>query len=583
MLFLTYHSTRHQDGAGAQLLRIISAYLVSLYYSVGYYHTPISSISNYGLLCLEQKKEDKDQIDRYNRLFCLNSTTSIKSFDEIIEMDTIDDSTICSLKERASNKNILLKITYPIFLINSNPLILNLCSELHSLPQLSWIETKELKTECIKIGVHIRRGDILLIEKEIRYLPNEYYINIMRILMNYFNELSIPYEFHIYTENTTKDIHFSEEYRSDLKGVNTTLNPETYEEFNEIQNIVWHINTDPIDTFTELCNSDILVISISAFSYLAGLLNRKAIVFYPPKSHHPPHSSWVVMDSINKLENNKERIISDCKERLIKTEPSPITYCSGGALGDFIHQLGIIKEMYNKTGRKGILYISHQARPSDLFPFGLEQAYNDTCQLVISQPYISSYHIHRGEACDINLSSWAVHQPLFQSNWKRIFLKEYGVQWCTESYLTFPNDNQFTNSIFISSSIKRFNHAINYSELISRLPSKPIFVTTVKAEYEYFKAHTGLEIECLFFDQLYEFHKAISNCKLFIGNLSSPLTIPQGSFKERICIMLPDYYSNDNKHMRDLDIEWKNCLYLYTNDDLKKVGQFCENLKDVST
>ena len=30
-------------------------------------------------------------------------------------------------------------------------------------------------------------------------------------------------------------------------------------------------------------------------------------------------------------------------------ELSNIKYCSGGALGDFIHQLSIIKEIYDKT------------------------------------------------------------------------------------------------------------------------------------------------------------------------------------------------------------------------------------------
>ena len=576
MLYLTYHSKRHQDGAGAQLLRIISAYLVSVYYSVGYYHTPLSSISNYGLLCLEEKKEDKEQINRYNLLFCLNSTSSIENFDEIIEMDSVDDFMICSLKERATSKNILLKITYPIFLINSNPSILNLCSSLHSLSSFSWLETNALKTKCIKVGVHIRRGDILLIEKEIRYLPNEYYINIMRNLMIYFKEASIPYEFHIYTENVTKEIQFTSDYRSDLQGVQTTLNPETYEEFNEIDNIVWHINTDPVDSFVELCNSDLLLISISAFSYLAGILNRKAIVFYPLKSHHPPHSSWIIIDSVNKLENNKGRIVSHCNERLVKTDLPPIKYCSGGALGDFIHQLSIIKEMYDKTGRKGILYISHHVRPSDLFPFGLEQAYKDTYEMITSQYYIDSYYIHYGEQCDINLSSWAFNQPLYLSNWSHIFLNEYGVPWCTSPYLIFPNETTFKNYVFISSSIKRFNHYIDYKTIISKIPTKTVFVTSVKSEYEYFKVNSGVDLECIYFDNLYDLHKAIYNCKLFIGNLSSPLTIAQACFKPRICIMLPDYNANDNKHMRDLDDIWGNCLYVYNSNDSQKIQEFIE-------
>lgn len=93
----------------------------------------------------------------------------------------------------------------------------------------------------------------------------------------------------------------------------------------------------------------------------------------------------------------------------------------GGVLGDFIHQLSIIKEIYDKTGRKGILYISNIARPSDSFRFGLEQAHKDTYEMVTLQEYIYSYHVHLGEQCDINLSSWALNQQLYVSNWEHIF------------------------------------------------------------------------------------------------------------------------------------------------------------------
>ena len=255
-------------------------------------------------------------------------------------------------------------------------------------------------------------------------------------------------------------------------------------------------------------------------------------------------------------------------------ELSNIKYCSGGALGDFIHQLSIIKEIYDKTGLKGILYISNIARPSDSFPFGLEQAYKDTYEMVVSQEYIYSYHVHLGEQCHINLSAWAFNQPLYVSNWEHIFSNEYGVPWCTSPYLTFPNEKKFETSIFISSSIRRFNHHIDYKTLLSKLDRIPFFVTSVKSEYEYFKNHSGIDIECIYFDNLYDFHKAIYNCKLFIGNLSSPLTIAQACLKPRICIMLPEENAHDNIHMRDLDTIWRNCLYVYNSNDCEKIQDF---------
>ena len=244
MLYITYDATGHQDGAGAQILRIISAYILSKYYKIGYIHTPIYAIGNYGLLCLEQKKEDKSQIERYNALFELPSDITLESIHEIISIKSIDDDTIKRYINMARSRHILLKVVYPIFGIDSNP---NILHESPSLP-LKW--PNRSNHPFIRIGIHIRRGDILLIEKEIRYLPNQYYIAIMRALSTILKE--IPYEFHIYTENVTKPIHFTSDFRSDLSGVDTIIEPDTYHEFKEFNSIHWHINTDPIDSFIDL-------------------------------------------------------------------------------------------------------------------------------------------------------------------------------------------------------------------------------------------------------------------------------------------------------------------------------------------
>jgi len=90
----------------------------------------------------------------------------------------------------------------------------------------------------------------------------------------------------------------------------------------------------------------------------------------------------------------------------IEGNTKPIRYISGGLLGDFIHQLSVVKEIYDKTGRKGILYISNTARPNEPFTFGLEKVYKDTYPFISVQFYIDSYHIHQNQEYDINLSSY---------------------------------------------------------------------------------------------------------------------------------------------------------------------------------
>jgi hypothetical protein len=62
-----------------------------------------------------------------------------------------------------------------------------------------------------------------------------------------------------------------------------------------------------------------------------------------------------------------------------------IVYVSGGKLGDLIHQLSIISEMYLTTERKGVLYL----RP-DHFNSNYLITYNDTYNLITQQPYIEN-------------------------------------------------------------------------------------------------------------------------------------------------------------------------------------------------
>ena len=69
---------------------------------------------------------------------------------------------------------------------------------------------------------------------------------------------------------------------------------------------------------------------------------------------------------------------------------APITYVSGGLLGDFINQLSIIQETYQKTGRKGFLFVSDRG---DKFRFGLQKVYDDTKEFVKAQEYIYEYRL----------------------------------------------------------------------------------------------------------------------------------------------------------------------------------------------
>jgi hypothetical protein len=75
MLYLTYDNTKQTDGAGAQLQRIISLYLIAKGLNLKYIHSPIYHMVYQDLQSLENNKADDKQMEDYNILFNLPSDT----------------------------------------------------------------------------------------------------------------------------------------------------------------------------------------------------------------------------------------------------------------------------------------------------------------------------------------------------------------------------------------------------------------------------------------------------------------------------------------------------------------------------
>lgn len=213
-----------------------------------------------------------------------------------------------------------------------------------------------------------------------------------------------------------------------------------------------------------------------------------------------------------------------------------IRYISGGLLGDFVHQLSVINENYLKTGKKGILYISNGV--GDAFRKGIETAYADTYNMVKSQIYIDDYKIHNNEQYDINLSQWRSSHLLYKANWYTIFKSMYNIEWATHPWLHIADKkSEFENTIFV-----------NCSSVSFRIPSKQVlnntlskyekedvrFLTQSLDDYNLFQSITGYAIPCILVNSLEELVVCINSCKLFIGNLSSPLAFAHAMHKPNI-------------------------------------------------
>jgi len=303
MLYLTYDNEIHADGAGAQIQRIISIYLISKIFSVGYIHQGIKNISYQGAKCMEENKEDPDQIAKYNELIQLASTP----FEEIHQIGKVFDISERLISQYRDNpKNTLLVIQFAGTIMDERPGFL-----LPGPHIFSWNIRPSLIARPIIVAIHVRRGELFVVDSG-RMLPNSYYIECMEALHSIFTEAKVPYEFHLHTEVLTKPTLITPSHHGICdripKSVLVTPEDSKMDDFKTIPNIKYHINEYPVDTLKALTLSDVLLASRSSFSYVAGILKRDGVVLFHP-FWHSLAPGWIPTRSKDDILNAKADIL----------------------------------------------------------------------------------------------------------------------------------------------------------------------------------------------------------------------------------------------------------------------------------
>jgi hypothetical protein len=216
---------------------------------------------------------------------------------------------------------------------------------------------------------------------------------------------------------------------------------------------------------------------------------------------------------------------------------TPITYVGSGSLGDFIHQLSVVQENFLATGRRGRVYISEFAYH---FRFGLDRAYADLREIVSGQDYIESFQLHGGEPVDVNLNAWRQSPMICRADWRSVFENVFGVPWGSHKWLTMP-EGEYTGHILIGLSTRR-QPTVDWG-FLKDLPGPTLFVTDIEEELENWRSATKSDLPAQVFPSLFELYQAIHGCRLFIGNLSSPLAAALAA--HRPCIGLMSHEIDD--------------------------------------
>jgi hypothetical protein len=242
----------------------------------------------------------------------------------------------------------------------------------------------------------------------------------------------------------------------------------------------------------------------------------------------------------------------------------PINYVSGGRLGDFIHQLSICYDFFLKTGRKANIYITDTNR--EKFYLGAQTAHSDLYTILKKQNYVNEFKLYSNEYCDINLSAWTESPLLYKTNWYKIFLDYYNVDWAKNKWINIEPNNEFKDYTLINVSMSRYVD-IEYNNL--PYSKNIMFICFNKIEYDNFCVKSKTCFPYYVVKNVEDMFKSIAGCYCFIGNLSSPLAFAISIHK--YCIGLIGY-TYDTIHMKDVEIP---NYYYYQNQSI-----FTKNIFD---
>tara|TARA_Y100000996_G_scaffold116981_1_gene87062 strand:- start:6464 stop:7210 length:747 start_codon:yes stop_codon:yes gene_type:complete len=236
-----YTSITISDGFGSQYQKIIQTMIYCTHHNLNFVYRPIKNMEhNYD--------NDIKYIDNIEKL--MNIKNNIEN-DTNNKAEEIDYGTVV-MKWFEENIDVACS------------------SEDLSLIKSYFWQNKErniFKNDKINVAVHVRRPNQCDNRIQGANTPDSYYLNIIKIIREKYKDKNLL--FHIYSQGKLEDFKVYE-------NIDVTL----------------HINEDICKTFIGMVAADILVTSISSFSYIAALLSDGEV--YYNNFWHKPRKNWIV-------------------------------------------------------------------------------------------------------------------------------------------------------------------------------------------------------------------------------------------------------------------------------------------------
>lgn len=301
-IYITYDNQKKQDGIGAQLQRIFGLYSISRKLHLGYLHSPILDTLEELAHNVTSEFEMQTLLKDINSKYNFPSDVEIE-FDEEIVVHNISLKfiAILYLKCVLSRKSILLRVCLPFGITDKHPNWYEYAGA-YLRPNL----LTENKNREKNFVVHVRYGYKPMLgsieTSAPRFLPLTYYADAVKSILN--NEkLNIITKIVVHTDIPDKSgiwKPFQESKLSELSAIGYEMQENTLsfngldlrgDYFSEFPVVEVKYCAPILETLSDLINADVLLMSRSSFSYIAGIINNKSV--YIPRSHgHAKLSRW---------------------------------------------------------------------------------------------------------------------------------------------------------------------------------------------------------------------------------------------------------------------------------------------------
>lgn len=228
-------------------------------------------------------------------------------------------------------------------------------------------------------------------------------------------------------------------------------------------------------------------------------------------------------------------------------------------LGDFIHQLSVVKNICDQKFAKANLYLS-EGYGGDVWRLGGEQAYNDLKEIIKKQHYINDFIFLRGEMSGdyINLNKWrgrvaTTHSETgkYDTCWSELLSQVYEYEISRFYHWLVPTE-KYKMPILLHRSKHRHNNSFDWEPYLKEYS---LFVTTDHHEYEIFKHRDRCQL--FLCKDISHMVNVINGCRLFVGNQSAPFAIANALDVPRICELDADpapFYMGEEKYSNN--IKW---------------------------